>query len=370
MANLFFIHTPLQLMIAQMIIEQEKLKDNVLLLGYVDDNSHFYQLYDIIRIEEMWNAIELMEDIARWSVFSRKKPLSGGLHAYRRYCYIHKIVNKYRANTLFLGDMWNNSCQLAAMSYHKKGLKICFFEEGCGHYIKPYDYGKGGNVLDKVFALFVDLLYYRPLFSVPFGYIHYWKGMTFQDLPMDVRYSVVPFYHEKYDKLLAVKPPISDKLINYISTEVKQIGQKGNVLLMTSPFYECTEKNSNKDEEVYVHTIINYIIPIGKKVCLHIKFHPREKEHIRKRILKELVKANVDYYILGGKMNIPVEYYLQYVHYEKIVEFLSSTSFYNGYLFPKVKFVSILEDYYNNCKAVGSQSVALLEPLLNKIPKE
>ena len=65
MANLFFIHTPLQLMIAQMIIEQEKLKDNVMLCGYVDDNRHFLQLYDLIRIDEMWKAMELMEDVGR-----------------------------------------------------------------------------------------------------------------------------------------------------------------------------------------------------------------------------------------------------------------------------------------------------------------
>ena len=50
--------------------------------------------------------------------------------------------------------------------------------------------------------------------------------------------------------------------------------------------------------------------------------------------------------------------------------FFSSTSFYNGYLFPKAKFVSILEDYYNNCKVAGSQSVHMLEPLLKEIPKE
>ena len=48
MANLFFIHTPLQLMIAQMIIKQENLKDNVMLCGYVDDNRHFLQIYDTV----------------------------------------------------------------------------------------------------------------------------------------------------------------------------------------------------------------------------------------------------------------------------------------------------------------------------------
>ena len=370
MANLFFIHTPLQLMIAQMIIEQEKLKDNVMLCGYVDDNKHFLQLYDLIRLDEMWKAIEPMDDVARWALFSRKKPFSGGIHAYRRYCYIHGIIKKYQIETLFLGDMWNSSCQLTAMSFHRKGLRICFFEEGCGHYNKPHNYGKVGNNIDKVFALFVDILIYRPLYGVSYGYIHYWKGLTFQDLPIDVRYSVVPFYYEKFDMLLTVKPRISEKLNNYISTEVKQIGQRGNVLLLTTPLYEWMGERYEKDEDAYVKTIIEYMKSMGKQICTHIKFHPREKEYIRERLLMELDESNIDYVLLGSEMNIPVEYYLQYIHYEKVVMFLSSTSFYNGHLFPKVKFVSILKDYYNNCKAVGSQSLYLLEPLLKEIPKE
>lgn len=370
MANLFFIHTPLQLMIAQMIIEQEKLKDNVMLCGYVDDNRHFLQLYDLIRIDEMWKAMELMEDVARWAVFSRKKPFSGGLHAYKRYCYICGIIKKYRIDTLYLGDMWNASCQLSAMNYHCKGLKICFFEEGNGHYILPYGYGMRGSCTNKVYALLMDAFYYLPLYGVRMGYISYWKGITLKDIPMDARYSVVPFYHEKFDIQLTAKPLLSEKLVRLITNEVRHVGQKVNTLLMTSPIYEWMGDHYKKDEDAYVKTIIEYMKSIGKGICIHIKFHPREKEYIRKRLLMELAKSNIDYIILGSELNIPVEYYLQYIHYEKIIVFLSSSSFYNGYLFPKVKFVSILENYYNNCKAVGSQSIHLLEPLLKEIPKE
>ena len=370
MANLFFIHTPLQLMIAQMIIEQENLTDNVMLCGYVDDNRQFLQLYDLIRIEDMWKAVEPMVDVARWAVFSRKNPFSGGIHAYRRFCYIYRIIKKYQIGTLFLGDMWNNSCQFAAMSYHRKGLRICFFEEGSGHYILPYGYGMRGSCTDKVYALLMDTLYYLPLYGVRMGYISYWKGLTFKDIPMDARYSIVPFYHEDYDILLTVKPLFPEKLVNYIDKEVRHIGEKADILLLTSPVYEWMGEHYEIDENAYVKTIIEYMKTMGKETYIHIKFHPREKEYIRERLLTELDKSNMDYVILGSEVNIPVEYYLQYIHYEKIVVFLSSTSFYNSYLFPKVKFESILEDYYNNCKAAGSQSVYLLESLLKEIPKE
>ncbi len=370
MANLFFIHTPLQLMIAQMIIEQEKLTNNVMLGGYVDDNRQFLQLYDLIRIEEMWKAIEPMDDVARWAMFSRKEPFSGGIHAYRRYCYIHGIIKKYQIDTLFLGDMWNSSCQLTAMTFHRNGLRICFFEEGNGHYILPYNYGMGGSLADKVYSLLIDAFYYFPLYGVRMGYVSYWKGIKFKDIPMDARYSVVPFYHEVFDILLTVKPLLSEKLVNFIANEVRFVGEKASLLFMTSPVYEWIGSHYEKDENAYVRTIIEYMKAIEEGTIIHIKFHPREKEYIRERLLMELDESNIDYILLGSEMNIPVEYYLQYIHYEKVVMFLSSTSFYNGYLFPKVKFMSILEDYYINCKAAGSQSIYLLEPLLKEIPKE
>lgn len=370
MSNLFFIHTPLQLMIAQMIIEQEKLTNNVMLCGYVDDNRHFLQIYEMTRIEGMWMSIEPMDDVARWAMFSRKKLFSGCIHAYKRYCYIHKIIKKYQIDTLFLGDMWNASCQLVAMSYHRKGMKICFFEEGNGHYILPYGYSMGGGLVDKVYALFVDTFYYLPLYGVRMGYVSYWRGVTFKDIPMDARYNVVPFYHEEFDILLTVKPLLSDKMVKYISNEVRCVSKKSNTLLMTSPLYEWTEEKCDIEEGVYVRTIVNYMRSIDMDTIVHIKFHPREKGHVRNRLLKELAESNIEYAIIGSKVNIPVEYYLQYIHYKEIVMFFSSTSFYNGYLFPKAKFVSILEDYYNNCKVAGSQSVHMLEPLLKEIPKE
>ena len=73
---------------------------------------------------------------------------------------------------------------------------------------------------------------------------------------------------------------------------------------------------------------------------------------------------------LGNTYNIPVEYYLQFIHFDKIIMFFCSTYFYNGYLFPKTQFVSLLKDFYENCKIAGSMSMHTVEPLLNKIPQE
>ena len=370
MANLFFIHTPLQLMIAQQIIKQEKLQDNVMLCGYVDNNIHFLNIYDLTIIDDLWSNRVAFPQVARWAIISRRHLLRDCRRTYRNYKLLLKIVKKYDADTLYLGDMWNNSCQLAAMLFHRRGKKICFFEEGNGHYVMRSSYGRSGSFADKVYAVIIDLLFYRPFIGAPYGYVHFWKGFTFSDLKMDIRYSVVPFYHESFDKLITVKPAISRKLEAYMRHEVSGLGISAGILLMTSPLYEWQGKRYDKDENAYVRTIIEYVKTSAQGAPIHIKFHPREKDYIRKRILDELAAANINYVILGEKINIPVEYYLQYMHYDKIVYFFSSTSFYNGYLFPKVKFESILEDYYNNCKAVGSNSLKFIEPLLPQIPKE
>lgn len=347
-----------------MIIKQEKLMGNVMLCGYVDNNRHFLQLYDMIRIDDMWKAIEPMEDVARWAIFSRKRIIQGGFSAFRRYSFIKMIIKKHHIETLFLGDMKNISCQLTALAFHKKGLKICFFEEGAGHYVMNYDYGKEGNLIDKCYSILMDTLYYRPLYGVPFAYIHYRKGFMLSDLPIDVRYSIVPFYHESFDKLVSYQPMFSKKLTKFLEEEINQLNTNHSILLLTSPFYGI-----DGNPLPYVKTIIDYAKSLrGKR--LHIKFHPREMQEVRKMILKQLDDEEVNYQLIGLRLNIPVEYYLQYIHYERIVVFLCSTSYYNGYLFPKTEFVSILREYYNNCKEMESPDAKYIELLLKEIPEE
>jgi hypothetical protein len=96
----------------------------------------------------------------------------------------------------------------------------------------------GGIFADKVYALLIDAFYYFPLYGVRMGYVSYWKGIKFKDIPMDARYSVVPFYHEEFDILLTVKPLLSEKMVKYITNEIRFVGKKANTLLITSPVYE------------------------------------------------------------------------------------------------------------------------------------
>ena len=54
MANLFIAFTPFQLFVAQQIVNQEELSDNILIEGYVGNNSHFYDIYDMMEMDNFW----------------------------------------------------------------------------------------------------------------------------------------------------------------------------------------------------------------------------------------------------------------------------------------------------------------------------
>jgi len=362
MANLFFIHTPFQLLVAQQIIRQDQLRDNVMLYGYVDDNVHFLKLYEMTIIDSMWSERVAMPEVARWALMSRKHLWRDCWRTWYCYKFLRDVICKHHVDVLFLGDMKNYSCQLTALTFHRKGLKICFFEEGCGHYVMNYDYGLGGGFIDKVYAILIDAFYYRPLYGVSMGFICYWKGFVLSDLPMDIRYSLVPFYHESFDRQIYYEPLISGRLKAFLVEETSHLTLQSGTLLLTSPYYLY---GVDSDRHSYVKTIIDYAKSNCKQRVLHIKFHPRESQEIRQIILEQLNKEGIDYLLLGTKMNIPVEYYLQYIHYEQIVMFLCSTSFYNGYLFPKTEFVSLLRNYYENCKEAGSANAKYLEILLS-----
>ena len=80
--NIFFIQSPLQLLVAQQIINQEKLTVNVMIFGYIHQNRHFLDIYDLVRIDDMWTDCVYMEKIAEWGL--------GSIRSLRRDCKLFK----------------------------------------------------------------------------------------------------------------------------------------------------------------------------------------------------------------------------------------------------------------------------------------
>ena len=84
MGNLFVVFTPLQLFVSQQIIRQEKLKNNVVILGW---SSQFSDAYEMMYIEELWDNKSFIEDESQisestllYKILSHKADISNNLY--------------------------------------------------------------------------------------------------------------------------------------------------------------------------------------------------------------------------------------------------------------------------------------------------
>lgn len=356
--NLFIVFTPLQLFVSQQIIRQEKLENCVLIEAW---RSQFAKIYDIMRIDEMWlNRIE-MEDANKWDGL-RLKSFGDVRCCWNNYKRIKNILIQHNIDTIYLGEILNQACRFTAVLFSNQGYKIAFFEEGTSHYIeRPFKDDK--SFMHKVKIWLYDLLYYRPIYHVRFAEWRLGVNMPYDNLPMDKRYSIIPFHNKPFDIRLHIEPMFSSKLAEYVEKNI-QDKEERRVMLMTDPLRELMKK---EDLYLYFETIQECIDSISNNIILYIKFHPREIESSRRKILDIAKASGKKYKVLSEEINICVEYYLQKYKFEKIFFFNAATYFYNGYAFPKTEFVKLMPIVYKKAKDAGVGNLAYMENMLKMI---
>ena len=89
--NLFFIHTPFQLFVVNQIINYKHLEHNVAVLGFVQNNRHFYQLYEYMMEDGSFDYIYHFDDLENWSLISLHSPLKSICRIVKNYKYIYKF---------------------------------------------------------------------------------------------------------------------------------------------------------------------------------------------------------------------------------------------------------------------------------------
>ena len=104
-----------------------------------------------------------------------------------------------------------------------------------------------------------------------------------------------------------------------------------------------------------------------KDEYLVVKFHPREFEKDREATLNLIKDKGLNYSVLGQRINIPVELYLQNCQVDEILFFNTSTYFYNGFLFPKAKFVKLLPLLHKKCIENNVPCLEQMETLIKYI---
>lgn len=351
MSNLFFIYSPMQLMVAQQIIKMKELSDNIMLYGYIGRNTHFLSIYELTCSEEMWTEKVMLPELAQWASISRRNLLKDLIKTYKNFKFIKRQVDNYNINSIYLGDINNYSNKFTDIVFKIEGEKIVFFEEGLSHYaFQDHFRNKKKHALDNLLCPLLDVLYFYPLYKTSYAKYCFKKDIRFEQLYIDKRYSIRPHYHESYDEVIKVSPIIPERLSKYIKKEFERQTSNKSILLMTSPAYELLEYN---DVDNYLKTLNDYLNTVDKETSVFVKFHPREVGEAQEKVLS-IIKQTHQVVILGEEVNIPVEYYLQVMKFEEVVAFFSSTAFYNGLLYPQIRFVSLLQYYISLCCASGT----------------
>lgn len=358
MSNLFVVFTPFQLFIAQQIIKQENLTDNVLIQGYVRGYGYFLDIYNIMLIPELWNNYIVYDDFILWDS-TQLHSLKDIRYAYGNYKKIRSILKENNVGTVYLGEHQNRTLRFTAKVFSKSGYKIAFFEEGAAHYIKRHHIKP--NLWNEMKILFLDLVYYIPIYHIKFAKYRYIDNCPGDDIPIDIRYSVIPLYKEPFDRILHVQKLMSEKVMKQIHNEVRPDDEK-RILLMTDPMRELIPA---KYLHLYFETIKETVHDITQ-ATIYLKFHPRDLPDTCKKIKKIIQDSGLNYKVLCENMNtnIPVEYYLQEYTFDTIYIFNASTYLYNGYIYPKVNFINLLATLNEKCKIAGAPRLEAIERII------
>lgn len=352
MNNLFFVHTPLQMVVAQQLIHQENLENNILLYGYIDDNKHFVDIFKLIKISEIWNTSICFNHLPACCDLTHRKPFSCFWSIMQNTKRIDELIMRYRIDNIYLGDISNISYQFL-MFYFRGKVKVNIYEEGTSHYgyKNIIFYSRKCQGLQK---FILDYCFYLPVFG--FRFAKYWfREGDYDNLPVDCRYSIIPEKNqESFDRLLIVDSEFqSEQLKQYLAEEISMVKNCINAcFLITSKIYGHQDIQRYKERySAYLNAIDNYVSSLPQGATVIVKLHPCEGEKEASDIKSIIENKGLNIYFLSKKINVPVELYLQILKIPKIAIFCNSTSMYNGYLYPKCEMRDLICDFFDICKA-------------------
>lgn len=363
MANLFVVYTPFQFFVAQQVVTQEELQDNILIQSYIKGNKHFIPIYELMKIDGMWEKTIEFEDFAEWNG-NRIRSLGDIKYCYRNYKRIEKIIEDNNIGDIYLGEYQDPALKFTNILFSRKGHRFLYFEEGMAHYMTRFSPKE--TFIDKLKALAYDLFYYLPIYHVRYGIWHCFPNRDIRKgINVYKRYNILPLNHEDFDVKLNVTPCFSEKLLNYMESVIDEKDSQ-RIMLMTDPVGELI---GQKNIYLYYEVIDEVFSSLSKSTIVYIKYHPREPEESRVKIEELASIRGINYKVLSNEVNIPVEYYLQKFSFDKIYIFNASTYFYNGYLYPHCDFEQLLPLLFRKCKDVDCLSKAQLVFLENYINK-
>lgn len=337
MENLFFIHTPFQLFVAQQLIAQENLTNNILLYGYVYTNRHFVDIYDAMIVDNLWAKKIAYPGVAGWAIGDYNRPLESISSIRNNYKRLTKIIKDNNIGKFYFGDIHNASYQLLSKIYKDK-IQSVYFEEGSSHYYNTSRVYNRNRIKESLICAYFDAFVFLPLWGFRYAKQFYFDCLDYSEIPLSERFSIIPAFHESFDKTLKINKQISKRTEAIITKELTDIDTSNSVLFISEP---VIEGNPKQDASLKAAAIKEYFIGHTENEVV-IKFHPRETDVDKKAVINVFKSLGIKYTVIGKDLNLPIEYYLQIVNFKYVYTFYASTMLYNGYIFKKTKFVSLL----------------------------
>lgn len=364
MANLFFIHTPFQLFVAQQLVHQKNLMNNIMVYGYIGSNTNTLELYDAMIIDKLWNNRFFMLHINDWNIFQLKHPIKSYYRSYKTQRWLDTILYNHSISDIYFGDINNTCYQLLSLKYKKTRININFYEEGYSHYVNSKQASLFGNIWKRrIKALISDLFFYFPVWRLSFGSYLYLNHIEYSQLPIHKRYSICPHYHESFDERLYPSVLMSERVQEIVNKELANVKTQEVILFLSEPVDEV----SSFKWTLELLTLKRELEKHDKQTHIVVKFHPRETVQKKQDILEVFNEVNLPYTVICEDCNIPVEFFLQVMDFKLIITFFCSTVFYNGYLYNKTKTYSLLPTYYELCKEYDSPFTKEVESSLSSI---
>lgn len=366
--NLFFIHTPFQLFVAHQIINYKGLKDNMALFGYVGSNRQFYDIYDYMEIKGFFIKSFKFDNLETWALPKLHNPQGCIKDIRDNYNFIKSIILDYGVRNLYIGDINNFSCRFCAYIFGRKDLRINFYEEGSSHYEYQRHIFKFNKVIKNVLTKIYDKFLYEPVMGCKYAHWRFTEDIPYEMLPIDKRYSILDVFHEEYDEQIKVALLLPPKVKQHIDSDIQKINidSSDSILYISSPLFEEFGQQGYK---LFFDYLSEYFDK-AKGQYLFIKYHPRDTDNFKRDFEDLLNSKSITYTVLSNTINIPLEYYLQVIHFSRMITFLSSVSFYNGYIYPYTNIEDLAMGYLQICDKNNIPNIDLYMNLYKKLAEK
>jgi hypothetical protein len=338
--NLFFVHTPFQLLVAQSICEQEGISDNRLVLCYSGKpGEKFYDVFRKLIINKYWIDVTELGDI---NAFLNTKLMINRLPNLMKK--VGLIIHESAVSTIYLGDI-NHPFYALITAKYSSSIQIVYFEEGLSHYAIQYpDYSN--KLLNQSKKVFLDWFLFRRLGVKDFSNYLYLRKSYGLENKIFRKFSIIPQPNDpKYVPLnLSLLPP--EGLITYFQelNRVVKDNKPTPAILFLSTSAESLFANSLSKAEFLLQALA--LLGIDR-ATVFIKLHPKEKDQAGKELITKLQEQGHAAALILNDFPYPIELIFGNVSFDAVIGFDSSSLLY--------------AQAFNVCKSVYSLTPLIVE---------